>query len=451
MMKLISRVLPSLLLAATTSAFASSNNNGDDDQITTYLLNLGQYLGYNVSVPAENPNSNPPATVSQNLLHATSMETMWTYLYDTFLAAFPVNTSNQDPVQLVQSNVTGASAINSLANNIFNNPAYSSPSATQPSISTLIDQQTYQNDPVSQAVLNILGTPDYSYCLDNNGVKVTTCNYASSIYNQNEVMANVLGSAPGTFGDSTGIPDTQTFFKYEYNQPFISQLNVNSLVGPLVYTTSNSNSGSTSSSSNSPHGQGLTATNQAQQAANFIRYAIGAVAPTSLPNRRQYDSLYTKAQVAQGATPTIEQVQAQAALASYLLNLRIYAAQTSVGIGNLYYILGKRMQQNLSQTAGQQGAPTSQALSEFNMATWRLYNPDQSVNTQWLTQINQASAATVQKEIAGLLAEINYQLYLSRVQQERILLTNTMLLIQNSRAAQPTSSLSASSSATSGE
>ncbi|STX40966.1 IcmX (IcmY) [Legionella donaldsonii] len=449
MMKLISRVLPGLLLAATTSTYASSTDSDSLSEIATYLLNLGQYLGYNVNVSPSDPNNNPPVTVSQTLLNESGLQASYIVLYDTFLAAIPVNTANQNPVMLLANNLPGAGTINTFANLIY--AAYSSvDSATQPSASKLIDQQTYQNDPVSQAVLNILGTPDYSYCLKNDNVTVMNpCNYPSTVFNQNQVMANVLGGTPGAIGDSSGIPDPETFFSYDYNQPFLSQLNANSLMGPLVYSTTNSDSASTSSSGNTQN-QGLTATNQVQQAANFIRYATGAVAPASLPNYSQYSALFSQAQVPENTTPNLQQLQAQSALGAYLMNLRIYAAQTSVGISNLYYILGKRIQQTPPTATGGTGStPTSQALTEFNMATWRLYNPDQSVNTMWTAQINNASAATVQKEIATLLAEINYQLYLSRVQQERILLTNTMLLIQNARAAQPSSSLSTSGSSTS--
>ena len=71
------------------------------------------------------------------------------------------------------------------------------------------------------------------------------------------------------------------------------------------------------------------------------------------------------------------------------------------------------------------------------MATWRLYTPGGNANTNWLTQINQASPATVQKEMVTLLAEINYQMYLTRQQEERLLLTNTMLLLLSSRSSQP--------------
>jgi intracellular multiplication protein IcmX len=111
----------------------------------------------------------------------------------------------------------------------------------------------------------------------------------------------------------------------------------------------------------------------------------------------------------------------------------------SVSFSNLYYILSKRMPQitpnNTSTT------PTSQALSEFNMATWRLVRLDKKDNSPvWMQKINGASSATIQKEMAVLLAEINYQLYLNRQQEERLLLTNTMLLIQNARSGQPDAS-----------
>ena len=133
----------------------------------------------------------------------------------------------------------------------------------------------------------------------------------------------------------------------------------------------------------------------------------------------------------------MEQANAQKTLTSYFTNLRIFAAQSSVGVSNLYYILSRRMPQNTGSEATP--AVTSQAISEFNMASKRLLNPDMSVNNQWLSKLDEASPATVQKEIAALLAEMNYQMYLDRQIQERILLTNSIMLIQNTKASQPSS------------
>ena len=78
------------------------------------------------------------------------------------------------------------------------------------------------------------------------------------------------------------------------------------------------------------------------------------------------------------------------------------------------------------------------------MATWRLYksvneNPGAppTPNAEWIAKINQANTTTLQKETVMLLAEINYQLYLSRQQQERLLLTNSALLLGSLKATRP--------------
>lgn len=179
----------------------------------------------------------------------------------------------------------------------------------------------------------------------------------------------------------------------------------------------------------------MTAKNQAQQAENFIRYVSGSVAPVTLPNMTDYSNLYLQAVPPNGTkVDPAQQAKAQTSLSTYFTNLRIYAAQSSVGLSNLYYIMSKRLPQNL----GGGNANTSQAMSEFNMATWRLFNPGTtSQNKQWIEGINNGSSATVQKEIAVLLAEINYQMYLDRQIQERILLTNSVMLMQNTKASQP--------------
>lgn len=443
-MKFVCRkiALFSLLLAGSTTFATTTDNNEQPwnnslSNLTTYFLNLGQYLGYNLQVsPSGTSGNNNSTTVSQTLLPVTTQLLqggILLSLFDSFFGAELVNmaassTQTQSSTTAFVPTNNAYKAINVFANSTFNTSGYTTPNSMGVSISSLIDQPTYQTDPVSQAVLNILTTPDYSYCLTNDGKAWAGCTYSQNLINENQVMQNVIGNNPP--------PDTQTFFTYNFNQPFLSQLNVNSLIAPLMYSTTSSTT-STSSATGNNTNTGLTAQTQAQQAANFIRYATAAVAPIQLPDRKQYDALFVKAQNAGNSYTQLEQFKAQSTIASYLTGLRIYAAQISVGVGNLYYILSKRMPQPIPGANTEQSNTTSQALSEFTMATWRLYNPDQSPNTTWLTQMNQASPATMQKEIAVLLAEINYQLYLSRQQQERLLLTESMILIQNSRQAQP--------------
>lgn len=432
-MKLLSKLTLVNLLCLTAFSAAADDLSSQYNQQTSsntqtlvqYLLNLGGFLGYDIT---QSPTANNQ-TVSQKLLSVSTIQLAENYVFSTFLGAIPVDAVNTALAQFVPTNTPGSNIINPLANSTFTNQNYSSPTATGQgtfSVSALIDQQTYQQDPVSQAVLNILGTPDYSFCMSYEGDAWTqNC----SLMYQNKVMSNVVGT----------IPSTTQFFGYDYNQQFISQLNSNSLMAPLLYSTETPPS-STGSAIPNQQAPGLTAQNQVQQAANFIRYASGAVAPTSLPKFKAYDTLYNLAVPQPNAAtqpPLMQQMQAQAILNTYFTNLRIYAAQNSVGMGNLYYILSKRLPQKQSSD---NSIVTSQAMSEFNMATWRLFNSSNPTtpNKQWINQINGASSATVQKEIATLLAEINYQMYLDRQLQERILLTNTIMLMQNTKSSQPT-------------
>ncbi|HAU1319380.1 TPA: type IV secretion protein IcmX [Legionella pneumophila] len=461
------KVLPKLALAnlfcfTTLSVFAQpadpsgQQTSTNTSNLVTYLTNLGKYLGYDITQSNKAPN--PPYS---QLFNSNVAQLIQNYAYNTFLGAIPVDAMSQSLMNFVTNNVQGNSLINNLANNTFKYQNFSSPSSGADGKITangLIDQSTtsaqaptpsgifsalpiptsgtYLSDPVSQAVFNILGTPDYSFCMDNEQKSwLPNCN----LMYQNLVMQNVIGTIPPA--QTSG--STPAFYSYKYNQPLISQLNSNSLIAPLLLDTSASQSGQDS---------GLKAQSQAQQALNFIRYASAQVTPPSLPKLSAYSELWNQATAKPNSAGynEVQQKQAAATLSSYFNNLRVYAAQTSVGVSNLYYILSKRLPQNMS---GDQNNPnvTSQALNEFNMATRRLFDPTASntpgqPNQQWIKQINDASPATVQKEIAVLLAEINYQMYLDRQIQERILLTNSIMLLQNLKAAQPTADFSSQGS-----
>ncbi len=421
--------LTSILLTSVTSFPALADDLDPSAQQTSqntqtlvnYILNLGGYLGYDLTQPPT-PKGNSP---SQELLNPNAIMGPQLSLFDTLLGALPVDSFSTQLMQFVPTNGNSPYAdLNALANTTFKTPPYNSPTSQQGGISvtSLMDQKTYQQDPVNQAVLNILGTPDSTYCMNNDATDwIDNCSF---LYNA-LVTTNVIGKLPGT----------SQFFTYDYNQQFLSQLNTNTLLSPLLYST-NAGGSDTSSSPQPSNQSGLPAQSQAQQAANFIRYASGAVVPVGLPQLKDYDTLYSNAANLSKTVPQAVQMKAQATLTNYLASLRVYAAQSSVGFSNLYYILSKRMPQSMPNNQ-----MSSQALSEFTMATWRLFNPDQKTpNVQWVNQINQASPATVEKEMVTLLAEINYQLYLNRQQEERLLLTQTMLLIQNSRTNQPNAS-----------
>lgn len=465
-------VLSSLLIISTQLSYAdgpdTSEMQTDIKKIKAYFKNLGMYFGYDLqqycaSAGADgqciaSAEGSAPLTSSftNQLTNATSVYTGEIDLVTTFLGALlPTSNSSPNPnagnFQLVPSTNNSLSAYASLINTLGNQSfsaqpnGYTSQTPGTFSVSPLIDQAPYQNDPVNQALLNIISTPDVSFCINAEGGLASPCNTADNsgasqssslgggpVLSQIQVMLNAIGP----FASATTFPGTGFFALPQQNAAIVPQLNSDSLLGPLMFDN-------TKREGNNPQGssQKLSADNQIQQATNYIRYASLAVTPVTLPNRAQYGNLFAKATNVIKSTPA-EQLKAQSILASYLASLRVYAAQTSVGISNLYYILSRRMPQKSYAATNQK---TSQALSEYIMATWRLQPPgDQSSNGNnqtWTTQINNASSATVEKEIAILLAEINYQLYLSRVQQERLLLTNSTLLLQSARSTQPNSDL----------
>lgn len=442
----LNRVLKGILLVISCAAFADepvndgSNASNDLNNLAIYLQNLGEYFGYDLtqycttggpcSPPAGGETGGTPAnTYSNALFNENATYTAQLNMFNSYIGSLigggSSNTQNFNPI--VPENSTNYAIINSMSGQTFSVPPYASTSNSGISVSPLIDQQTYQNDPVSQAVLNIIATPDYTFCQQNGSTTYTnSCAYLF----RELIMTNVTGTLPGT----------QEVFTASYNQPFVPQLNTDTLISPLQYSTTVSVSAPPTTGSGDAN-PGLIAQSQAQQAANFIRYVTGSVNPISLLDRNTYDNLINVAEnFSESKTITVQQqLEAKTQLNNYLTKLKTYAAQTSVPVSNLYYILSRRMGQNPASGSGPQ---MSQALNEYIMASWRLYNPNpqgdgKQSNQQWLTQINQGSAASVQKEIAILLSEINYQLYLSRQLQERMLLTQSVGVIQNTLLSQP--------------
>lgn len=444
-MKIVRKLLiPSFFLTTVLSTAAYA----DIDVLATYLQNFGLYFGFDLTKApptSSNPSQGTPTTVMDlnAILYPEQLA------FKTMLGAMPANTATISPPFNFVPSDSPDSSVNNYVNITFKTPPYNAASnggsQSQQGITANpgIDQKTYEGDPVSQAILNILTTPDYTYCTNSdNTLWINGCPALTQIGKQMttplmsdiEVTQKVIGN----------IPDPMTYISNSYNQPLIGQLNSNTLLSPLLYSiaTNNQSSNSVGSSGNAQpnSANGLTANSQAEEAANFIRYATGEVTPLALPNLSDYSQLYSKViTTSKDNSISVDQMTAVSKLSTYLANLRVYAAQTSVGISNLYYIFSKRMPQTLTNSDGTSSKnTTSQALSEFNMATWRLFNSNGK--SPWLAQINQASSATVEKEMVTLLAEINYQLYLNRQQEERLLLTNSLLLIQNARSSQPTAS-----------
>jgi intracellular multiplication protein IcmX len=377
-----------------------------DDQTDEYILKWAAFTGYNLS-------NDPPSSPLSTLINATNTALAEQYSLFTLFGALTVNAFNSNLSAFAPSDSVYGKLLNPLANTTFAN--YKTPSSTSSvSISALIDQPANpQNDPVSQFITNVLTTPNLSYCLNNDGTKwLDSCPYP--LYDS-EVTANVLGKP---------LPGPTDYFNYAYNQNVIPQLNSATLLTPLMYSTTSNDSQSGSSNQNTSTA-GLTASNQLQDATNFIRYLSGAlIKPMESAHFNDYNDAYTIATDATGTLSVTNITTAQNSILNYLADLRTYSAQMSVAMNNLYGILSSRIPQKQTD-----GSTTSSALSLFQLATRRLYDPNVNSNNQWINQINQASNATVNKEIATTLADILYMLYVLHQDNERQLLTSSTQLM----------------------
>ncbi len=401
-------ILPSY--AAEYSSNPEPVSNTGEDATAKYLKSLGGYLGYDLTQDMALPDT----MLNYTLNVIASSSTGQNILY-AMLRAIPMNAAF--PMFFTGTTYDNWNA--QTANTLFQGYGGST-SSTSNSISATeqFDQETWQNDPVSQAVLNMVGTPDLNACPENK-----TSSSESSCLSSYQVMLTTLSSVLDEDGE---LPGEDEYMKYSSStSKFISQLNSDNLLGPIVYSTSNANKDAFPSGS------------QLQQAQAFVRYATEGVLPLPTMSPSDYGKLRALAYPPKDSSGNVNSKidienmnNAKIALASYLLNLRVYAAKSSVAIGNLYGMLAKRMPQTVPDGNGG-NSTTSQAVNELQMATWRLYNPaTKSANDQWAQQINSAAPSTIQKEMAILLSEINYQLYLNRQQQERLLLTNSMILMQ---------------------
>lgn len=395
------------------------------NQIAEYLKNLGLYQGFDLTQAPKNEqllsaSATDPSAPANPLLDLSIMQSNYLQSFNSGLGARPVSTYAPELMPFVPSNYPLAPLNSFFANLVYKGST--SPDQNQTSqptwLNPVIDQKNYQADPVSQAILNIIGTPPADGACPTSsfmGAGNKPCPL-----NRDQVIQNISG----------GIPSEICFFDYRYNQLFLSQLNSNTLIGPLLYSTDQINSQRNDDNGGScppPTGPQFLPKTQMEQAASFVRYASSGTLPFELPSKALYSKYTMRINTQAAGAP-----EAAAALNTYLSELRVYTSQVSVAISNLYSIYAKRLPQ---KDPNSNTTPTSQSLSEFVLATWRLFNIDPKAN--WLTQINGASSDTLNKEMATLLAEINYQMYLNRQIQEKILLTNTMILMQLAKKNQP--------------
>ena len=447
----------SFLWAQNAPLYSENTDNNNDQssvlqQIENDIYNLGAALGFMIG-----GDHTDTSKVSADLINPSqSIKDEFTtvqYLFATLSINY--NYINQYPF-IANPLYDG---INGLANQVFANKNENQSENT-------LDSAPIHPTPVTQSLQNMLSiTPD-GYCYIQRGTCEnydwdTGCKY---FYTQSKLFATALGidNISDLFKSnvtSCGVDVTQKrlnrladitnslgFFpdsQQNFNTSLMNQLDSSLLTTPLLYDNTSSSSTSSTSSENSEQSKnyllGLKSDNAEQAAENYIKYVTGMVLPPDPMTKEDVDKIITNIADSEDIA---SQLKSFRDFSKYFLGLRVYASRVSVAIQNIYEILGSRKKLNTEEEDPSQAS--SQALNEFKMATYRLYNPKanpDSLSTSsdpttvpWQQMINEASPARVQKETALLLAEINYQLYLMRKQQEKLLLTNSVMLLQSATA-----------------
>lgn len=428
------------LFAASLLACAPLTHVYADDllgnQTADYLRKLGRYLGnFDLGTAV-------PDTVDPKELPMLGEITKDTY-------ALPLTVLGSMPVVQIADITSSLYGVNK--DTVFKNyqgtdsnsfAPFASDTKTTKGVTALngIDQQVYQPLPTLQAIQNILFAP-----VEPVATKLKNINEATDITaalntqrksacdTDCEFFMGITSKAGGfTFdglgGKLDGSTQIKDMFGSAVNKAVISSLSLNSLIGSSFYEETKPIDAAKSNFSN--YDVGFYGKTPATQADAFIRYANGSL----LPVTKSQDLQKAVTTLLTGSTKFSDRVKIVGALNKYNIMLRSYAALASVGTSNLYWMLAKRLPivgSDGSSSKGPNGSPLTQASQEMYMATKRLLpQGDNGQPSKWMTQINQATPLEVQRQTAVLLAEMNYQLYLNRVAQERMLATMSTLQLQ---------------------
>lgn len=180
--------------------------------------------------------------------------------------------------------------------------------------------------------------------------------------------------------------------------PNNNMLNLDSVLSPLAFRDIGSGGGATSAGASAK----AKIQSQADLAKQFVKYATGLSDPLALRE----------------ILPLSADPQTETEREEYVVTVRNYAAQMSVGLSNFDHMIARRIPNPSMEN------PRSQLQIEHNLATRRMAG-------DWHDKMEKASPLAVQREMVFLLAELNYQLYLQRVMQERMLATMSMVQLEN--------------------
>jgi intracellular multiplication protein IcmX len=410
---------------STASTQGSGAVSSASSATVTAINTLGQWMGFPLPTPPAQPLPymlNTLAVPDLSQIINSQYGSAASYLAQTPLIGGSIvpQTAPFDTTYATTNNILNATAV-STTNNVWS--TYTTPSTSTISVIPNVDMPTSTSSlttyPCStigcEIVYSLLSTPDYTMCTSG----YTSSGYAYPPNSDNcptpqydfSVASNLLGvsavESNNTIVYGTGFPAPGIFSTYMQNQ--MPNMNADVLTAPLAYNST-----------------------QLNNVNNFVHNLTGSLTMLLPLPYSEYQTAYNNIQNAQ-TDPSLANQSAEA-IFDYILSLKSFGAYLSIGLSDLEFVMGRRMPNALTGT--------STAADESMMFTRRLFNNTPSQGTvpdnTWVNDMNQASPIVLAREQVTLLAEINYQLYLMRMQDEKILLTLAAMQLGGTASMAPT-------------
>lgn len=276
--------------------------------------------------------------------------------------------------------------------------------------SLMPDIATTQSNMLGQGILNTLTTVDPTQIM------------IDSINNFNSPLTPTLASPvtalsvaqAATSSIVCGITPSADICKTA-QMPLAEQTasyNLDTLLGPTVYQSINIGGNST--------------LDQNQSAQAFIQLLSGLNSPMPVVNFSNV------------ASKDLPDLLNRTDVINYLTALRSYAAQEGVGLSNLYHYYAERVSVTGLGAAANLPPPTGSMIPPINASPLQVedYYANRRLNdSNWYSQMQNASPAAIQREQLYLLAEIRSELFKNRMEMERMTATLSAMELQQAQGA----------------
>jgi hypothetical protein len=164
----------------------------------------------------------------------------------------------------------------------------------------------------------------------------------------------------------------------------------------------------------------------ADYAMQFILFVSGEANPEASMN---YED------IAKSASKTVEEIYNIDEVRDYRLKLRKYIAAKATGLNNLLDMYYQRVP--IASLGLEAGIPQAKNKIHPNasLAQVEEYNATRRLDPSWYEEMAKAPPATIQREFLFLMAEMRHEQYLQRKQNEQLLATLSVMLMQQADQA----------------